>query len=335
MSLAVAGLLKKHKSLKSFSVCVFHGPHCADGVCAAWCVQKVNPHISLHFVSSKCDTSHLDLRGQSVLFVDVCPDIKSVLDQGAINVAVLDHHESANEEQKRWPNHVFVDINLSACELAWQASNNAKPIPRFLRLIGRRDIWDFDSSEQQEESHSLNLALNLPVREMYKLKKTFGLIDKMTMYEIHVDNAILRYHEDWLQAQKWIKMCESKCFWVRFMNARVLMLDSVDVQNPKHKQSWDDLAFHMLKRPTTSTFMILHGHGHVSLRSRPGVHDPYNALSIARQLGGGGHCNSAGAKIDNVILQELKCVRKQWKYTGCYASCESPTPPPPGRLVTC
>lgn len=335
MSLAVANLLRRHVSLSAFSVCVFHGPHCADGVCAAWCVQKINPHVIMHFVSSKCDTSHIDLRGHSVLFVDVCPNVQSVFNQGAINVAVLDHHESANEESKKWPDNVFVDVTLSACELTWQAMRKNHQTPRFLRLIGRRDVWDFDEPKQQQESHSLNVALHLPVNDLQKLRRTLKTIDKMTSYEINVDMAIKRNHESWEEAQRWIKKCESKCFWVRFLNARVLMLDSVDVEIPQHEQSWDDLAHHMLKRPTNSTFMILHKNGHVSLRSRPGVHDPFNALAIARQLGGGGHCNSAGAKIDDRILQELKCVRKQWKFIGCYASCESPTPPPPGRLVMC
>ena len=81
MSLAVAAFLSKHRSIASFSVCVFHGPGCADGVCSAWCVHKVNPRAKMYYVGSKCDTYQIDLRGQSVLFVDVCPDVQAVFDQ--------------------------------------------------------------------------------------------------------------------------------------------------------------------------------------------------------------------------------------------------------------
>ena len=61
-------------------------------------------------------------------------------------VVVLDHHKTAEEELKNFPNAIF-DMNQSGAVLAWRYFHPGVSVPQLLLVVQDRDLWKFDYND--------------------------------------------------------------------------------------------------------------------------------------------------------------------------------------------
>ena len=298
-----------------FTCVVFHGPNCADGVASAWCVWCKHPNLKFFTVSSRCDTSQLPLKDENVLFLDVTPKVGAVFSQGVKKLAVLDHHQSAKVECKRWPDHVFVDDTLSAAHLTWIMMNGKKAVPEVLRLIGARDVWRFWNYMDQEVSRAVNNCIGLPVTSESRMHSAFHMISDLERHPIRIQHHTKQQNKQWREMMSWAHFAVGQAKWVHKNEVSMLALSASSVSKPENLSDWDDLASVMLATTPACVVMIIFtapkNNFHISFRSvENGFGIKSTALAMAKIFGGGGHTHSAGCRTSANTVREMLHARE-------------------------
>ena len=129
---------------------VFHDAD-QDGYCAANIVYNArkSPKTSVELVSTSSNIVNPiipeDVCG--IYFVDLCPSLsytQTLLDQG-VEVCIIDHHKSSVDTLEGFEHEYLtkvLDVNSSACMLAWNHFNEKQPVPWVVAKIHEWDKWE-------------------------------------------------------------------------------------------------------------------------------------------------------------------------------------------------
>lgn len=156
----------------SIHTCYYHA-RCPDGVCAAWAIRKrtANQLNDCKYIGIAAGGKYLkdtDYTDKVVMFVDVCPNEKSLKDMldKATMIYILDHHVTNRDLVEKYKdhvklkNHVVFDMERSGCQIAWDYISNVDSLathPRldqtrlwFINCVGTDDLWKHKEYENSK-----------------------------------------------------------------------------------------------------------------------------------------------------------------------------------------
>ena len=140
------------------ALCIYHRG-CADGFGAAWAVhQALGDRVVFH--PGVYGEAPPDVTGREVIMVDFSykRPVMEKLCRTAASMLVLDHHKTAaaeldgldNSPDLIIPVRVHIDMEKSGAVLAWEHFHPGKGLPRLLRHIQDRDLWQFALPETRD-----------------------------------------------------------------------------------------------------------------------------------------------------------------------------------------
>ena len=123
---------------------VYHYP-CPDGFLSAVIAFSVRPHALFLPVTHSSKLSHIapQIKGRTVLFVDIAPSSPSDLKQWEMaDYLILDHHATNRDTLSAVsPRNAKFDMNSSGCGLAFQYFYPGQIPPVLLKYIELYDLW--------------------------------------------------------------------------------------------------------------------------------------------------------------------------------------------------
>ena len=165
---------------KELHICYYHAG-CPDGICAAWAIlqtQKEEPNTKFHAIKGHAEFKTIgipagckefnmnDYLGKSIIFVDVCPDEKSLTTMldCAESIHILDHHTTNEALITKYKAHpklrlsTIFDMERSGCQIAWDFvtgwninlslckdpmsnSRDDQSRPWFINYVADRDLY--------------------------------------------------------------------------------------------------------------------------------------------------------------------------------------------------
>lgn len=299
-------------------VCFYHFP-CDDGFASAWVVHRRWPDCELVPINYGQPLPPVEIAGKNILIADFSfkPDLLRLLADTARTIVVLDHHKTAAADLAGFaslgaasyrdapamfrlrahlaaqeigspaPPNVFVrfDMENSGAGLTWCFAFPGEVTPRLIQHVRDRDLWRFHMAE----TRAVTLFLKSHPYEIWK----WGLFasaledERLRPDIIAQGRAIERFFD--IQVAEIVKTAYLRGFfeWAAVPVAHAPYAFVSDVGNA------------LLREHPTAPFaaVIVDGHGGrtVSLRSEDSRED---VSQIARRVGGGGHRNAAGFRLD-------------------------------------
>jgi hypothetical protein len=204
------------------TICIYHGPGCADGLVAAWAVHRAlgpdvefvaakgGPHQDSFFYTQKGYVEVMILRGRNILIVGHSYPLAMLraMAAEARTVLVIDHHAAAQEDlapiqllappeqYQAWAKHgllpkghnlaAIFDLNRSGAGLAWDYLHLGTPRPRIIGLIENRVLERFRYGDETREFHAVLMSYDLT-----DLPAMFELLEHWDML------ALLHDKTDW------------------------------------------------------------------------------------------------------------------------------------------
>ena len=148
---------------------VLYHDNCPDGMTAAWVLWKAIGNVS-DFRAVNYGQPAPDISGyERVIVADFSYPRDVMIDWAAkVNLVVLDHHKTAEENLRGLPFATF-DMNKSGGHLAWDwvsmCDNN--PMPRIVQFTEDRDLWRWALPGSREVSQWLRMIpMNLDEWDM-------------------------------------------------------------------------------------------------------------------------------------------------------------------------
>lgn len=269
-------------------ICIYH-KDCVDGTTAAAVVLRKFPHCRAfplaHGYEKKDIDEILDVtsREAHVYIVDSVLGLEEFVARGN-RVTVLDHHISVYEETKAFvaahPDVFYrFDNAKSGASLTWSYLFPEEPIPELVQLVQDNDLWTHKFGEAtQHVVNYLSLERNNPQRIRELFETDIALIKengkRLTTY-IHseVERAVLT-------------------------EPIMVIINGVEVPlfNITNHQSACGNILSTKLDVAVGMYTILGTEVRISFRSLD-RHSP-SALVLAESLGGGGHQNASGARMN-------------------------------------
>lgn len=269
-------------------VCIYH-KDCVDGTTAAAVVLKKFPHARAfplaHGFKKEDIDEILDVTAHDahIYIVDSVLGLVEFTEQGN-QITILDHHISVYEETKAFvATHTNATYHFnnaqSGASLTWSYLFPNKPIPELVQLVQDNDLWTHAFGEAtQHVVNYLSLLRNDPHKVCALLDADIALIKKsgeqITTY-IHseVERAILAVPI-----------------------AVTIGTHEVPVFNITNHQSACGNILSTKLDAAVGMYTIMGNEVRLSFRSLS--HHVPSALNLAETLGGGGHHNAAGARMN-------------------------------------
>jgi len=275
---------------------LYHGRSCPDGFAAALAAwQFYQGHAE--FVG--LDHGEIDtvddlppLHGRAVYILDFSfsADILRGIDERAAKLVMLDHHKSAAEKLTGFACRcgvVHFDMHKSGARLAWEFFLPDAPLPDLVRFIEDRDIWVW----QYPDSAAFLAALDME-------RFDFARWAEIAAYSpADLAQFMTRGHAMDEKFRKLAADIAEGAQPVTFDGVAGLMANAPGVF---HSVLGDQLS----RQSGTFALMWTAGKGgvvKVGLRSQPG----FDCIPMAASMGGGGHAQACGFKMNPARLPEL------------------------------
>ncbi|NMM11204.1 MAG: phosphoesterase [Polaromonas sp.] len=275
---------------------IYHGRSCPDGFAAAlaaWLYyQGQAEFLGLDHGDIRSVEDLPLLAGRAVYILDFSfsPELMRAIEERAAKLVMLDHHKSAAEKLTGFACRcgvVHFDMDKSGARLAWEFFQPARPLPDLVRFIEDRDIWVW----QYPESAGFLAALDM---EPFDFKRWTEIASfspaQLTAFMARgqaMDEKFSKLAADVAEgAQALI-----------FNGVRGLMVNAPGV--------FHSLVGNLLSQQSgTFALMWIASKGgviRVGLRSQRG----FDCIALAESMGGGGHAQACGFKMDKERLPEL------------------------------
>lgn len=266
---------------------VLYHANCFDGsgaAYAAWAAlgDKDTSYIPVQYGEAPPEMAS----GSNIYIVDFSypKDVLTGLLDASEKLVVLDHHKTAKEALEGFPGAVF-DMDKSGAILAWEYFHKNKPVPDLLCLIQDRDLWKW----QDERSK--------PVTSYLRLLKDFREYHPLALFpsELHLagERGRIKHQFDDMEIESAVKKAIITAYpmglgaaptYCGFLNTTILVSE---IGNAVCKQL--PVGFSL------SYFIEKSGDVVFSFRSE----GDFDVSKLAKQLGGGGHRNAAGARVES------------------------------------
>ncbi len=141
--------------MKRDPICFFHSKD-LDGHCCAAIVKEAFPGVELYGIDYGDKFPWDKVVNRRVIMVDFSLQPKEMigLQLAAISVVWIDHHKSSIISAAKHGIGPGIDgcegkleSGKAGCELTWEYFFPGKPIPYFVRLLGRYDVWDHENPD--------------------------------------------------------------------------------------------------------------------------------------------------------------------------------------------
>lgn len=275
---------------------IYHGRNCPDGFAAALAARLFYGERAEYLGLDHGDVTKVEdlpaLHGRAVTILDFSfsPEILAQVEARAAKLVLLDHHQSAADKLTGFACRcgvVHFDMGKSGARLAWEFFHPDQSVPELVKFIEDRDIWVW----RYPESAAFLAALDMEV------------FDFARWAEIAAFDA----------AQLAQFMARGQAMDEKFSK---LAVDIADGAQPVVFNGENGLMvnapgmFHSLvgevlsKKSGTFALMWTAGKGgivKVGLRSQRG----YNCIALAESMGGGGHAQACGFKMNPERLPQL------------------------------
>ena len=282
------------------TISVVYHSNCADGFGAAWAMRKFfqEQNISNYqFVKGLYNDPKFDpqdYEGHEVYFVDFSAPEDVILELAdlAKKVVILDHHKSAQEKLQHLIDEGVIfgefDMNRSGCQIVWDTLFPGKRPPKAFSNIADRDLWKFELPYTEEVSAAI-----------FSYDYDFDVWDELMNddnYErlIQEGSALNRkLHKDINEMidSHFVETVPCNGGYVFLVN--VPYLYSSSFCNKLLKDLRDELSPEKL---AIAWWKTNKGY-HLSIRSDD---QGWDAAKFAETLGGGGHRNASGAKVESL-----------------------------------
>lgn len=267
------------------AVVLYHA-HCADGFGAAYAAWKALGDSAVYVPVQYGQPYPPELDGgvRELYLLDFSYPLETMkrLQQVASQVAVIDHHASAEEPLKEWNrslpfcgrgscHHVVFDLDQSGAVLAWEYFHHGKPVPELLFYVQDRDLWRWELPDSRAVSAGLR---SRPME--------FQEWDRLSVEELIPEGrAILRYQDEQVKAHtRNAALQDVGGYQVPVVNATTLM-----------SEIGEALCQQFPDAPFSATYFVRRDGKRVwSLRSRNG----FDVSTVAKAKAGGGHKAAAG-----------------------------------------
>lgn len=268
-------------------ICIYH-KDCIDGTTAAAVVLKKFPHARTFPLSHGCTSTDiqeiLDVTNHDthIYIVDASIGLEEIVSQG-YTVTVIDHHISEHnrvtECASSHPQVTYVFDNAkSGASLTWSYLFHDDTIPELIQLVEDSDLRTQKYGEATEfVSNYLSLERNDP-------HSVLSLFDKNIEDIKNHGKLLAEYIRSEIDR---LVLAEPLAF--RIGN------HEIPVYNITNHQSVCGNVLAGQKNSCVGMYTILGDEVRFSFRSQD-HHEP-SSLALAETLGGGGHRNSAGARI--------------------------------------
>jgi hypothetical protein len=275
---------------------IYHGNNCPDGFAAAlaaWVFYEGQAeflgldHGDIQRVE---DLPPLDGRAVYILDFSFSREILRGIESRAAKLVMLDHHKSAADQLGDFVCRcgvVHFDMKKSGARLAWEFFQREAPLPDLVRFVEDRDIWVW----QYPESPSFLAALDMEPCEFARWQEIAAF-----------DPAQLASFMDRGRAmdQKFTMLATGIA-----ESARPLVFNGVSGLMVNAPSVFHSLVGDMLCKKSGSFALMWSvdkvGRIKGGLRSRAG----FNCIPLAQSMGGGGHAQACGFKMDADRLPEL------------------------------
>lgn len=263
-------------------ICIYH-KNCVDGFTAATIVKQNIPEAKM--IGGVHGESPPDVLFENVIIVDFSYPRDVILEMAkeALSITIIDHHKSAQKDLVDLPGNVtvFFDMQESGASLTWQHFHPAEEMPMFVQHVKDRDLWTFELEYTKEFSAGL-----------FILGYNFDLYQRM-IYEVDRVPDLMSDGASIMKKQtKDINELIASCAY----RMDICGYD-VPVLNVPYMYASEAGSIMCKGQPFAATYYDTEKTRKFSLRSTDGGVD---VSEIAVKMGGGGHRNASGYRIDKV-----------------------------------
>lgn len=271
-------------------LCFYHKAD-LDGHCSAALIRSRFPTVKLFGVDygDSLPLNEIDTLDR-VFIVDFCfpPEEMYELAAKCPDVIWIDHHETAI---KRMKDYGSISDNFSGiwvegkagCELTWQFIFPDDPIPLYVKLLGRYDVWDHVDPRVLPFQYGMRLR-DTRVEKNFNLWETLDVDDSFFDQILEEGKLIFDY-----ETEQYTRAAKSISYEKEFLGLRAIVANRSGIGT---------LFFQSVYDPDKHDLMIYwhikDDYISVSLRS---AKDDVNVASLASKFGGGGHPGAAGFRL--------------------------------------
>lgn len=274
---------------------IYHGK-CPDGfgaALAAWLFfEGRGEYVGMSHSKNTLLEEMPPMQGRSVYILDFSftPEIMQAIDEQASQLVMLDHHKSAADKLSGFKcrcGGVHFDLTQSGAMLAWKFFQADKPVPDLIRFIEDRDLWNWTFPE----SAPFLSALDLEPNEFPRWAEIAAFGQDQVAEFCQRGNAM---------NEKFLSLCKDIAGGatpVVFNGQSGLMVNcpgafTSEVGNLLAEQCG---TFALLWSVSKDTVVK------IGLRAVP----TFNAIPLAESMGGGGHPQACGFRMEAARLSEL------------------------------
>jgi len=275
---------------------LYHGRNCPDGFAsalAAWLYYEGKAEfVGLDHGDVKTLEDLPAVAGRAVYVLDFsfADNILRAIEERAAKLVLLDHHLSAAEKLTGFKCRcgvVHFDMKKSGARLAWEFFHPTKPVPDLIRFVEDRDIWVW----QYPQSAGFLAALDM---------EPFDFVRWQHIADFDAQQLAAFIQRGQAMDDKFNNLADlvaESARAITFNGVQGLMVNAPGVF---HSQVGDLLC------KKSGTFALLWtvdktGIVKCGLRSRSG----FNCIDLAASMGGGGHAQACGFKMNAARLPEL------------------------------
>lgn len=241
------------------------------------------------------------LKGNNVIMVDFSLQPWSEMQwlaREASQFHWIDHHKSAIEEYQKngLPGIHFTknQIGKAACELCMEYFfAQSEPIPEFIRLLGRYDVWDHSDKRTLPFQMGMRLLNTDPATNLDWWESAINSESMSKGQNRGLFGEISRNGRTILEYQR---QCNERlmgnAFLVEWKELRFLAVNASGINSKAFDSKWDPLQY-----DAVMSFYFSGNHWTVSLYS------PDNSVDlspIAKSMDGGGHASACGFQVDDI-----------------------------------
>jgi uncharacterized protein len=285
-------------------IVIYHHP-CIDGFGAVYCVWyyfktkfgleranqiKYKPASHSKVSDDPSDKFYNKFIGKNVLMVDFTYKLKIL--QKILSVSnslmVLDHHKSAEEDLQTISSESKIfDMKRSGAVLAWDYFFTDKSVPKFLRYIQDRDLWNNTFPDLNEFITYFNeIKFDFDLWETYLDEKVFeSAIEKGRNW---LDYKNILVNKSAKRSSRIIQIIDGSYVIVAYSN-------SSEFRSDIGSKIFD--VYPLSDFSCVWSFSLHKNSTNFSLRS---TNDRYDVKEIAVSFGGGGHRNASGVTLKGI-----------------------------------
>lgn len=269
-------------------IVVIYHDQCRDGFGAAYAAWKKFGDTATYVPLKTQAELPTGLENKEIYILDYSFDKATLENLSERNklVKIIDHHKSAEEAVKSFPDNIF-DINHSGAVLSWAFFHPDTETPSLLKYIEDHDIWKFKLPKNKEFNAALGeykTSFEVWDKLIEKLKKEEFLKSYLSTGKI-ISDFEDRHIKNLMQYKERI-IFEGHKMWALNVSRtyRSILGHKLASLNEENEEIAIGIVYYRNQ-----------GAVHISLRSNGDV----DVSKIAEKYGGGGHKNAASIRVDS------------------------------------